>query len=380
MRVLLVAATALLACAPLAFAQFNPTLAIDEDCQTFAISPNDQIVYSVPHMRRVQRTIVERDELWIAPIEHRLKAKRILDPDKFMPIPPPSSYTIDSVAWSPNSHLIAVGMTTLKPAEDTGENQEVGEEQRTQKKPKEKKRNVGNLGPVTPPVAGKQVVLLDDDGHEIKVAGSKTRFIENGSAPAWLADNSSVVYLTGAGPYQIVRVRPQDGQSKILFDGHTFNTVLWDAQRNQAFAIGSDLSVTGHQELVQLDLLHETVREITRVDDYKGELRISLSGDKAGYFADGDTMVALDLDHPQNPTRVQVGFGRFEWGKDGKHILLKRGPDDQSNDLLWIGVYDGSFTPILHDLAFHDFHISPDGDWLAVTQPGKRTMQVYPLH
>ena len=380
-RALAIAGTILLLCVPIAFAQFNPTLSIDEDCQTFAISLENQIVYSVPHMRRVQHRIVERDELWITPIDRKPKMKRILDPDKFMPIPPPSSYTIDSLAWSPNGHFIAMGMTTLKPAEETEASEEIGNEQHPAKKPKEQKRkeNRGNLGPVAPPVIGKQVVLLDNEGHEIKVAGSKGRFIENGMRPAWLADNSSVVYLTGGGPYQIVRVRPSNGTSKTLFDGHALDAIVWDTPRNRAFAIGSSLSPSGHRSLVELDLLHETVREIARADAYKGGLAISLSGDKIGYFADGDTVTVLDVAHPENATHLQIGYGRFEWGKDDKHILLKRGTDDQSNDLLWIGVYDGSFTPILHDLTFDDFHISPNGDWLAVTQPGKRAMQVYSL-
>lgn len=380
---LLLAAAAILLClAPRLFAQLNPTLTIDEDCATFAISPQNQIVYAVPHMRRVQHMVVERDELWTAPIDRKLKIKRILDPDKFMPIPPPSSYSIDSLAWSPDGRFIAVGLTTLKPAAETQQS-EIGEEQRPGKKPKEEKppkRNVGHLGPVAPPVVGKQVLLLDSEGHEIKVSGSKSRFIEGGINPVWLADNSTVAYLTGGGPYQIVRVRPRDGQSKILFDGHTFDTVVWDARRSQAFAVGNSLSLSGHQALVQLDLLHETVREVARLDAYKGELAISLSGDKVGYFADGDTVTVFDLAHPEKPTHLKVGYGRFEWGKDERHILLKRGPDDQSNDLLWIGVYDGSFMPILHDLIFHDFRISPDGTWLAVTQPGKRAMQLYALH
>ena len=55
---------------------------------------------------------------------------------------------------------------------------------------------------------GRAIALLDDDGREVKVAGSKTRFIEGGLYATYLADNSTVVYLTGGGPFTIMRVRP----------------------------------------------------------------------------------------------------------------------------------------------------------------------------
>ena len=60
-------------------------------------------------------------------------------------------------------------------------------------------------------------------------------------------------------------------------------------------------------------------------------------------------------------------------------MLLKRGPEDRSNDLVWVGLRDDSFVPALHDLAFRNFQIAPDGAFLAVTEPGKRALKVYPL-
>jgi hypothetical protein len=58
---------------------------------------------------------------------------------------------------------------------------------------------------------------------------------------------------------------------------------------------------------------------------------------------------------------------------------LKRGPDERSNDLVWVGIADGSFTSVLHDLGFSDFQIMPDGTSIAVTDPGKRILKVFPL-
>jgi hypothetical protein len=44
-----------------------------------------------------------------------------------------------------------------------------------------------------------------------------------------------------------------------------------------------------------------------------------------------------------------------------------------------VGIYDGTFKSVLHGLEFHDFEIAPDGRTLAVTDPGKRILKVYPL-
>jgi hypothetical protein len=60
--------------------------------------------------------------------------------------------------------------------------------------------------------------------------------------------------------------------------------------------------------------------------------------------------------------------------------LLKRGDPQKSARLTWVGLYDGQFEPILHDLEFHDYQISPDGRSVAVTEPGKRALLVYGLN
>ena len=60
-------------------------------------------------------------------------------------------------------------------------------------------------------------------------------------------------------------------------------------------------------------------------------------------------------------------------------MLLKRGPADKSGELIWVGLYDGTFVPALHGLEYHDFQISPNGESIAVTQPGKEVLRVYPL-
>ena len=335
--------------APLAMpAQEKPLVTIEEDCRAFAIAPDNRIVYAVPRMKRAKKLVIERDDIWIA--SPKGGQKQIVNVNKFMPVPPPSSYMVDSLAWSPDGQRIAVSMTTQKPAS-------VDE----------------------PASGGKSVALLDDKGAEIKVQGLSTRFIENASHATWLADGATVVYMTPTRPYQIFRVNPSQGSPKALFEGNSFVAVTWDARRDQAFAVSENLSIHGRQTLVQLDLVHETVKEIARVDAYQGELTVSPSGKKIAYFSDGDILQVIDLADPSRPIHVPAGVGQIVWGPDERRVLLKRGPDDQSSDLVWVGIYDGSFVPALYGLSYHAFEVAPDGETVAVTEPGKNVLKLYPL-
>jgi hypothetical protein len=352
-------------------AQNNPKYVIDEDCQSFDIAANNAIVYAVPRIKHIKRLIVERDDIMIATGG---KIRKVVDAEKFLPAPAASGYTVDSLAWAPDSRHFAANLTLERPP--AGYEQAVA---RQKKEEQERSRDAQDEALLSSVGAGKVVALFDDDGHEIKVAGSKSRFIENATNGTWLADGSTVAYLTGGGPYSIMRVRPSDGQSTSLFEGHTFDAVTWDAPRNRAFAVGENLSLRGQLTLVELDLLHETVTEIARLENYKGALSLSPSGTKIGFFEDGDTIEVIDIAHPSRPLRTRAGLGRFEWSHDERRVLLKRGPEEESNDLVWVGLRDDSFEPALHDLTFHNFQIAPDGSTLAVTEPGKRALKVYPL-
>lgn len=350
-------------------AQDNPKLIINDDCQVFDIAPNNSIVYAVPHLKRIRRLVLERDDISVATPAGR--TRQILDADKFLPPAPPAGFVVNSLSWSPDGRRIAVSLTLQQaPAGFTMDKKQA-------KKQGNMDDNEENT-PILPRGGGKAIALLEEDGREIKVANSKTQFIEGGVDATWLADGKTAVYLTGGPPWSISRVQPDDGKTSVLFEGHKFDAVVWDAKRNQAFAIG-DLSLRGQQTLVKLDLLHEFVTEIARVKNYQGSLTVSPSGDKVGYFVDGDTVEVIDVLHPDQPLQMRVGYGRFGWGREERHILLKRGPEERSNILLWVGLYDGTFKSVLHGLVYHDFEIAPDGQTLAITDPGKRVLKVYPL-
>ncbi len=248
-------------------AQDSPKFIINEDCQVFDIASNNSIVYAVPHLKRIRRLVLERDDISVAVPPGKIR--RIVDADRFLPPTPPSGYVVNSLSWSPDGRRIAVSMTLQQaPAGFTMDKKEA------------KKR--GNMDdneentPVLPRGGGKAIALLEDDGREIKVANSKTQFIEGGVDATWLADGKTAVYLTGGPPWAISRVQPEDGKTSVLFEGHKFDAVVWDAKRNQAFAIG-DLSLRGQQTLVKLDLL-------ARIRD-RDRAREELSG-----IADGVTL------------------------------------------------------------------------------------------
>jgi len=347
-------------------AQGNPKMVIDDDCQAFDISANNEIVFAVPKLKRIKKLIIERDEIDVA--TGHGGGKRLVDVDKFMPEQPPGGYVVNTLAWAPDGRHIAASITLEEPPPDYHPHvKKKGEEDRSDDS------DVFSVG------GRKAIALFDGDGNEVKVAGSKDRFIQDATNATWLADGQTVVYLSLAPPYTITRLRPVDGQSTQLFEGHTFDNVIWDAARNRAFAVTQNLSLRGRLTLLELDLLHESVTEIATLDNYTGSLSLSKSGKKIGFFEDGDTIEVIDIANPSKQVKVNAGLGRFEWGDDDRRVLLKRGPPDQSNGLVWVGLYDDSFTPVLHDLEFHDFQIAPDGGSLAVTVPGKRVLKLYPL-
>lgn len=362
-----IAATVVLSLhAPAARAQDNPKFVIDDDCQAFDIAANNSIVFAVPKLKRIKKLIIERDEIDVTTGPG--KGKRLVDVDKFMPAEPPAGYVVNTLAWAPDGRHIAASITMQEPPPDYHPHvKKKGEEDRSDDS------DVFSVG------GRKAVALFDGDGNEVKVAGSKDRFIQDATNATWLADGQSVVYLSLAPPYTITRVRPADGQMTPLFEGHTFDTVIWDAPRNRAFAVTQNLSLRGRLTLLELDLVHESVTEIAGIDNYSGSLSVSKSGKKIGFFKDGDTIEVIDIDNPSKRVSVRAGLGHFEWGRDDRRVLLKRGSPDRSNDLVWVGLYNESFVPVLHDLEFRDFQIAPDGGSLAVTVPGKRVLKLYPL-
>jgi dipeptidyl aminopeptidase/acylaminoacyl peptidase len=345
---------------PQSRAQGKSLVKVDEDVQAFAIAPDNRIVYSVQHMRKVKKARLERDDLWISSPEGR--QKKIVDGEKLF-ADPLLSYQVQSFAWSPDGRRIAVMMQTVEMEQPKGTRDQQMDEQQT----------------VRGAVA---IYLMDAEGHQIPIQGMKDGLLSDGYNAAWLADGVTLVYVTRTGGdfYELNSLRPTEGKSKPLFQGHTFAALAWDTKNNQAFAIEESMKVLSSPMLVRLDLVKETRTAIMPIDQYAGDFALSPSAQKVAYFRDGDTLEARDITNPgDKPVQVRVAIGQFQWGHDEKRVLLKRGDPLKSARLTWVGLYDGQFEPLLHDLEFHDYAVSPDGQFVAVTEPGKRSLLVYSL-
>jgi hypothetical protein len=353
-----------------AFAQETPSATIDQDCSQFAIAPDNTVAYSVSRIKDFQKIMIERDELWLT--SPGGKPRKIIDPDKFMPTPPPSTYIVQAISWSPDSQRLALAMLTKKYPWTP--------KVKGKKKGQLDDDDIDNTYDDNAPApaesgSGNVMALVDLSGGEIKVSGSKTRFIEGAISGTWLADGKTFVYENGSS--QIIRVTPEDGKSATLYEQQHFEAIAWDAPRDRAFAVGE--GITGRMTLFELGLLQENVREVARLDGYKGSLTVSHAGTAVGYFRDGDTIEVRGLRDASKTKTVLTGPGRFEFSGDDSRILMKRGPLDKSNDLVWVRLSDGDFAPILHDLVYHDFHIAPDGRSVGVVDVGRGLLRIYPL-
>ena len=357
--------TLLLFSAPAA-AQSTPTLDIDDDIRAFAFAPDGRLVYAVRHLMKVRRLELQRDDVWLLASDG--KRRRIVNGEKLIKGPAAFSYSIQSLTFSPDGSRLTADLRTVVLTDERGDTQE-----------------------------GQLTLLLDDSGKEIKISGADS-VIPGATHAAWLADGVTVVYLTeDAKPgllFSIGSVRPVAGRGGSLFDGRFFTAVAWDAKRNSAVAIERDRSLAGPPRLVVLDLLKESRREIATLENYIGGLTVSPTGAKAAYFTDPDTLVIRELAAPGRIARLRIALGNYEWTPDERRILIKRGSEKRSGDLVWVTLpslttiapgtsgpppQEAPLEPALHGLTFRDFALSPDGRQLAVLQPGNRHLLIYPL-
>ncbi len=339
--------------APLSRAQEKPLATLNVDCRAYAISSDGLTACAVFHQLGFKKYTIERDNVWTVTDDNK-KRREIVDGVRLVQTTIPFSFSIRRIAFSPSGKLMTLQMTIL---EVSGADENMAE--------------------------SKLVDLMDINGKEIPVVGTKTSVIENAVQANWLADDQTVVYLLPSDEsdllFEIGLTRPAQGKGDVIFKGHLFTAVAWDPSRNSALAIEPDKNFDGPTKLVRLDLIHQTDTPLADVSSYLGQLTLSPSGDKVAYFADGDTLEVRDLSHPQTPITVHCAYGTFAWSPDDNRILLKRGSEKTANDLVWVSIPDGNLTPVLHDLIFGSFALSPDGHLIAVAEPGSDHIEVYPL-
>ena len=333
-----------------------PVYTLDEDCQVFEFSYDDRVACGAHRLMRKKKFELERDDVWVASREgHK---KRIIDGEKYLvaTADTPFSYLIKGFTWSPDGHKLAIEISTAGSSTDEED---------------------------TAPHSGEAIALVTDEGREITMPGMKGSTVDGATQGAFLADNNTLAYLQPAEHAQDVialhTVRISDGKFASPFAGRMFSAVTWDPKHSAAVAV-TDTCLNSRICLVRLDLLHETIQELAPVKEYFGQLSISPSATKAAYFSDGQTLEIRPFGAGTHTQRITAAAGQYQWDHSETRILLKRGAANRSGDLMWVRFSDGDFEPILHDLLFHDFSISPDGEFLGVTQVGLRHLTVYPLH
>jgi hypothetical protein len=364
-------------------AQDNPTFKIDEDITRFAYSAGGRIAYATRHVYSVKKIQLQRDDIWIC--EPDGKRRRILLGEKFVRGSGPFSYTVRGLRWSADGGKLTAELGISEMINDDGDTR-----------------------------AGVMTLLLDDTGREITIAGADS-VIPGAINATWLADAATVVYLTeqaqataqapAAAPakppttaaanklFTVNRMKTLAGGGSALFPGHLFSVATWNAKQDSGVAIERDQVMTAPPRLVALDLARESSRVLGTLEGYTGGLVISPSGKRVAYWINNEQLEVRDIDAPNRMARVRVAAGTLAWSADETRVLVKRGAALRSGGLVWVvvpplaGVTAGAapataeIAPqsILHDLEFRQFDISPDGKSLAVVEPGKRNLLVYPV-
>ena len=332
-------------------AQIKPLATIQLDCRAAAISSQGLTACVAFHQMHFQKYTIERDDIWTVTLKGR--RRQIINGARLVQTDTPFSFAMRKLAFSPDGKLLTVQMTTAQ-IESNGSMQEQ-----------------------------KMVDLIDTDGKEIPVAGTKTSVILDASNATWLADDQTVAYLLPAEDsdllFRVGLTHPKEGKGGPIFEGHLFTAVAWDAARSSAVAIERTEKFDEPIKLVRLDLVHLTDTVLATLPAYLGRLTLSPNGDRVAYYTDGNTIEVRALANPQKAVSVDCAYGTLAWGDFEDQILLKRGPENRISDIVWLSIPGGNLKPILHDLFYKDFVVSPQAHAIVVTQPGDNHLAVFPL-
>jgi hypothetical protein len=347
--------------------QETPLSTVDEECTAIAYASDGRIALGARHVYNLRQFQVQRDDIFVVGTDG--KRKKIVNGERLVRGAAAFSYTVSSLRWSPDGSKLIAELLTTQMIDSAGNTKD-----------------------------GVVSLLLEDSGKEIKIHGGDSDIADATNA-AWLGDGVTVVYLTEAVKpkllYSINSVRPVSGVFNGLFVGHTFSAVAWNPKQSAAVAVERASSLSGSPHLVSLDLAKQTNHELATLESFAGGLSVSPSGAKAAYYLDHEVLEIRDVAAPERSARLRVGFGVYQWTSDERRIVLKRGLEHKTADLEWFDVpvlaapagktgspappaREPSLTPILHGLTYRDFEISPDGRFLAVVQPGKRNLLIFP--
>jgi WD40-like Beta Propeller Repeat len=340
----------------------KPVTSIDEDITAFAFGPDGRIIYAVNRPFKTKQYDLEHDDVWMQ--ESGGKRKRIFIGEKFQRGAAAFTYSVNSFRWSPNGHLILAELFTAS----------VDESGKT--------------------VDAPMTLVLDEAGKEVKMG--EDNVIKDASKPTWLQDNATVIYFAEVLKPKVLfafHYTNRSGAPGLVFEGRTFLDAVPVPGSNYDYAVERDKNMSGPPRLQKLEMLAQDDKEVATLDGYDGGLALSPSGTKIAYYIDKEVIEVRDLTAPNKFARVRAGFGVFRWAPDETRILLKRSVEKKSGDLVWIPipalvahatgpeieVAQPTPVPILRGLTFREFAFSPDGKFIGVIVPGRRSLAVYPV-
>ena len=343
----------------------KPLQNIDDEITAFSFAPDSRVVYSARRTIKTKKYDLQHDDIWLQ--DTNGKRRRILQGDKFTNGTQPFSYAVDAFHWSRDGREILAQLFTTSVVDDSGRTQD-----------------------------SFMTLAFEDSGKEIHF-GKGENSIPDCYNATWLKDNATVIYFNEAlKPRMLFSFRYFNiatGPAGPAFEGRTFLDYDRIPGTNSAIAVERDRALSGPPRLQRLELLAQDATEVATLDDYAGGLSVSPSGTKVAYFVDRENLEVRDLTAPDHFVRLRVGLGVFHWAPDETRILLKRATERKSADIVWIAippltaqtpgkevpVLEPTPRPILHDLTFREFAISPDGRFLGVVLPGKRNLMIFPL-
>ena len=343
----------------------KPAISIDDEVTAFAYAPDGRIVYSVRRMFKTKKYDMQRDDIWI--MEPGGKHKRIFEGQKFTNGQKLFTYQVDSFAWSPNNHIIAVSLFTTSMDPDSGSREDAP-----------------------------AILLLEDNGHELRPNG-KDPLVLDAQFPIWLRDSQTFVYLTARdnpqGLYSLQYFNVNSGPAGKVFEGRTFQGASRISGSNACIAVEESPRFDVPARLQHLNLLEQDDKEVATLDNYAGGLSVSPGGNFVAYFIDKEVLEIRDLSVPVRVARLRVGLGVLHWTPDESRIYLKRTIEKKSADLVSFRVPQLRAYPphsqipvaepepeiLLHGLTVREYSISPDGRSLAIVLPGKRNLQIFPF-
>jgi hypothetical protein len=343
----------------------KPLQTINDDVTAFAFAPNGNMVFSVAQIIKTKKFVFQRDDIWLQEAGgHR---RRLLEGNKLVYSNPLFSYSVEAFHWGPDGHTILAEIYLSLATEDNANTTD-----------------------------SRVVLIIEDSGKIIKLPDTKDIFFEASNA-GWLADSSTIAYLSEVVQphvlFSMFALRYSDGRPRKVFEGRTFLAAAWIPRTNTCIAVERDRNMDGPPRLQRLDLALDNDKELATLDDYTQGLSVSPGGNLVAYYIDNEVLEIRDLTSPSRVARIRIGLGAYQWMPDGRRIMLKRALEKKSGDIVLIdipplvtiatgkeiSVSQPTPTPLLHNLNFRDFEISPDGRFLGLVAPGKHYLQVFPL-